>query len=331
MKVFITGCSGFIGFHLCKALLGNGHQIVGLDNMNQYYDIELKQRRLDILLNHKNASDFTFIKDDLQNLSKLEDIFEKNSFDVVVNLAAQAGVRYSLDNPYSYVESNISGFVNLLEVCKNKNLKHFIFASSSSVYGQNKQSKFSVEDRTDFPISLYAATKKSNEIIAHSYSHLYEIPITGLRFFTVYGPYGRPDMAYYKFVKAIMDDKEISVFNNGEMERDFTYIDDVVESINLIMGAPPKPNSSKFTYSNAPFKIFNIGNNNPVNLNEFINIIEDYCGKKAIKKYLPMQPGDVVKTFANIDDLIQEFQFKPKTKIKEGLKNFIDWYLEYKS
>lgn len=331
MKVFVTGCSGFIGFHLCQALLDNGCQILGLDNMNNYYDIELKKKRLDRLLSHKNASNFNFVKEDLQNLDKLVDIFAKNKFDIVINLAAQAGVRYSLDNPQTYIESNISGFVNLLEVCKDKKINHFIFASSSSVYGQNKQTKFSVEDKTDFPISLYAATKKSNEIIAHSYSHLYSIPITGLRFFTVYGPYGRPDMAYYKFVKAIMNNEEISVFNNGAMERDFTYIDDVIKSIRLIMGSPPKPNSSEHTHSNAPFKLFNIGNNNPVNLNEFIKIIEDCCGKKAIKNFLPMQPGDVTKTYANIDDLVNEFQFKPEVKIDEGLKEFVNWYRDYSS
>ena len=327
MKVLVTGAAGFIGFHLTLALLNRDDEVVGIDNLNDYYDPALKQLRLDEIAKHSKYSNFEFIKADISDRPFIDKLFVENQFDVVVNLAAQAGVRYSLENPHAYVDSNVVGFVNILEGCRNSKVKHLIYASSSSVYGMNVKQPFSTEDRVDYPISLYAATKKSNELMAHAYSHLYSMPTTGLRFFTVYGPYGRPDMAYYKFTKAILNDAPIDVYNNGDMKRDFTYIDDIVEGVVRVMATIPSDQKSKFSASSAPFKLYNIGNNNPVTLRSFIKAIEDACGKTAVQNYLPMQPGDVPITFADIDELIADVGFKPTTSIDEGIKLFVDWYV----
>lgn len=331
--VLITGAAGFIGFHLSKALLEKGFNVVGLDNLNSYYDPALKKSRLDILqsFTYKTKKDnkFTFHKVDISNINKLQTIFKKSKFNIVINLAAQAGVRYSIDKPHEYVNSNLVGFVNVLECCRSANVEHFIFASSSSVYGMNKKVPFSTEDITDHPISLYAATKKSNEMIAHSYSHLYDIPSTGLRFFTVYGPYGRPDMAYFKFAKAINNNIPIDLYNHGNMKRDFTYIDDVVTGIIKVITKPKISSKSKYTKSNAKFNIYNIGNNNPVTLNRFIKSIEVSLSKKAIKNMMKMQDGDVPITYADIDDFRKDYGFEPETSIEEGMKKFISWYLTY--
>ena len=328
MKVLVTGAAGFIGFHLSLALLDNNNEVVGVDNLNNYYDPSLKDLRLDKISSHKKSHNFKFIRADISDKQFMEELFSNNSFDIVINLAAQAGVRYSLENPHAYVESNLIGFVNILEGCRHSNVKHLVYASSSSVYGMNVKQPFSVDDRVDYPISLYAATKKSNELMAHTYSHLFNIPSTGLRFFTVYGPYGRPDMAYYKFTKAILNGDIIDVYNNGEMRRDFTYIDDIVEGIIRVMDKIPISHINKFSAANPPYKIYNIGNNNPVTLRDFIRAIEDGCGIKAKKNLLPIQPGDVPSTFANIDDLITDIKFSPSTNIKYGIKKFVDWYKE---
>jgi len=331
-KIMITGAAGFIGYHLCKKLLARGDMVVGIDNLNEYYDVNLKKSRLARL---KEAASFTFIKIDLQNRVEMADVFTREKCDVVVNLAAQPGVRYSLKNPYSYVDSNISGFLNVLEGCRNNNVKHLIFASSSSVYGSNTSIPFTTHQNVDHPVSLYAATKKANELMAHAYSHLYNLPCTGLRFFTVYGPWGRPDMAYFLFTKTILEDKPIQVFNHGDMRRDFTYIDDIVEGIIRIMNRPAAPNphwrsdKPEPASSYAPYEIFNIGNNNPVNLMEFIEVIEKHLGKKARKQFLPMQAGDVPVTYADIDDLIECIGFTPATSIDEGVKKFVEWYRDY--
>tara|TARA_B100001175_G_C19514934_1_gene646698 strand:+ start:1874 stop:2890 length:1017 start_codon:yes stop_codon:yes gene_type:complete len=334
-KILITGSIGFIGFHLTKALLMNGHEVVGVDNINDYYDINLKiarQKEIENLVDDLNlVNKYKFTKIDISNKFDINKVFQDNKFDIVINLAAQAGVRYSISNPDSYIESNLVGFTNILECCRNSDIKHFIFASSSSVYGMNKDQPFSTEDKTDFPISLYAATKKSNELLAFSYSHLYSIPSTGLRFFTVYGPYGRPDMAYYKFTKLINEGKPIDVYNEGDMKRDFTYVDDIIDGICKILNEPPDRNHYSSTTSNAPFRILNIGNNDPITLREFISSIEDALSKKAIENKLPMQPGDVPITYADIDFIKNQFGFNPKIKIKEGIKNFVDWYLDYES
>ncbi len=329
-KILVTGSAGFIGFHLVKKLLDNEHDVIGIDNLNNYYDVKLKKLRLEKIQRFTEESrlnvKYKFFKIDLANKSSLKKLFKENSFDYVINLAAQAGVRYSLDNPDAYVNSNLIGFVNLLECCREKSIKHFLFASSSSVYGMNIKQPFSTSDNTDFPISLYAATKKSNELIAHSYSHLFNIPSTGLRFFTVYGPYGRPDMAYFKFTKLIEDNKKIDMYNNGQMKRDFTYIDDIIEGVFKVIKSPPKPMISDITNAQAPFRLLNIGNNNPVTLDRFIKAIEKALSKKAKKNMLPMQDGDVPITFADISDLSQQFGFKPSTSIENGIDEFVKWY-----
>ena len=330
MKILVTGAAGFIGFHLILSLLRRGDKVIGIDNLNDYYSKEIKNLRLEEITKEPKKRNFKFIKSDISNKKELEEIFKKNKFDVVINLAAQAGVRYSLDNPHVYAQSNLLGFVNLIENCRNSSIDHLIYASSSSVYGMNKKKPFSTNDVVDNPVSLYAATKKSNELMAHAYSHLFDIPSTGLRFFTAYGPYGRPDMAYYKFTKAILEGEIIDVYNNGEMMRDFTFIDDVVEVMLLVIDNPPKSQLTGYSSSNAPHKILNIGNNKPIKLKKFIEIIENVTKKKAIKNYLPMQSGDVPITFANIDPLIKEYKFKPKVSIEEGIERFILWYKESK-
>jgi UDP-glucuronate 4-epimerase len=326
MKVLVTGAAGFIGFHLTLALLERDDKVVGIDNLNDYYDPALKQLRLDEIAKHPKVSNFEFIKADISDKAFMEQLFADNSFDVVVNLAAQAGVRYSLENPHAYVESNLVGFVNILEGCRHSEVKHLVYASSSSVYGMNVKQPFNTEDRVDYPISLYAATKKSNELMAHTYSHLYNIPTTGLRFFTVYGPYGRPDMAYYKFTKAILNGDPIDVYNNGVMKRDFTYIDDIVEGVVRVMDKTPTPNENKYSTAKPPYRIYNIGNNNPVTLRDFISAIENACGLKASENLLSMQPGDVPATFADIDSLIKDVHFQPSTSIGSGIENFVNWY-----
>ncbi len=330
--VLITGAAGFIGFHLATRLLDNGYHVTGVDNLNPYYDVSLKEDRLAILAPHEN---FEFHKIDLLDKNGLEKIFSNTSFDVVVNLAAQAGVRYSLTNPDAYVDSNIVGFVNILECCRHNNVKHLVFASSSSVYGANTKMPFSVHDNVDHPVSLYAASKKSNELMAHTYSHLFQLSCTGLRFFTVYGPWGRPDMALFLFTKAMLAGKPIKVFNHGKMKRDFTYIDDIVEGVVRVMGRLPEPNQEWSGdapdpgSSYAPYKLYNIGNNNPVKLMEFIAVIENALGKKAKKEFLDLQPGDIPATYADIDDLIKDVGFKPATTIETGIEWFISWYEDY--
>lgn len=340
MKILVTGAAGFIGFHLIKALLeanlktsvaDNDYFIVGIDNINDYYDVGLKQERLKILSEISTPEIFTFIKLDLANREGMSDIFSTYQFDTVINLGAQAGVRYSIDNPNAYIDSNVVGFVNILEGCRHHDIKHLIYASSSSVYGMNIKQPFTTADCVDFPISLYAATKKSNELMAHSYSHLYNIPTTGLRFFTVYGPYGRPDMAYFSFTKKILAGEPINVFNNGDMKRDFTYIDDIIKGIVKIIDKPPAPQRSTITTATAPYKIYNIGNNQPVTLRRFITAIEDACGKKAQENLLPMQAGDVPITYADIDELVDDIGFKPDTSIEQGIEKFVYWYKQYYS
>ncbi len=328
----MTGAAGFIGFHLSKKLCSLGYRVTGLDNINDYYDVNLKKARLAAL---KPLSNFNFVQSDLTDNSSLRNLFDKHKFDFVVNLAAQAGVRYSLTNPHAYLESNLHGFLNILEACRHNKVKHLIYASSSSVYGANKMMPFSVHQNVDHPISLYAASKKANELMAHTYSALFELPTTGLRFFTVYGPFGRPDMALFIFTKAILEGKPIDVYNQGLMKRDFTYVDDIVESIARLVPkiAQPNKNWNAMTpdpaTSFAPYRIFNIGNNQPVELLRFIEAIEEKIGKKAIKNLLPIQGGDVPDTFADVEDLIREIDFKPSTPINEGVGKFIDWYLDY--
>jgi UDP-glucuronate 4-epimerase len=320
VKVLITGVAGFIGYHLAQRLLGDDKQVYGIDNLNNYYDVNLKKARLaQLTLNNK----FEFQLLDLNNREGILQLFQTQNFDCVVNLAAQAGVRYSLENPFAYIDSNLVGFANILEACRHTQPQHLIFASSSSVYGANTKIPFSVSDNVDNPVSLYAATKKANELMAHSYSHLYSLPITGLRFFTVYGAWGRPDMAYFKFVRAIEQNQPINIFNYGKMQRDFTYIDDVIEGVVRVMHQPPQAN---FGNSNARYKIYNIGNNQPVELLTFIEVIEKAMGKKAIKNFLPMQPGDVPQTYADVDDLMRDVGFKPTTNIEEGIEKFVCWY-----
>jgi UDP-glucuronate 4-epimerase len=332
MKILITGSAGFIGYHLAQSLLlDNNISVIGIDNINDYYDTKLKKSRL---ANLKNIN-FSFYQIDISDKFSLDALFADNDFDVVVNLAAQAGVRYSITHPEKYIESNILGFNNILEACRKKNIKNLVYASSSSVYGMNTIMPFSEDDEVNHPISLYAATKKSNELMAHTYSHLYDIPTTGLRFFTVYGPWGRPDMAYFSFTKSIIEGKPIKVFNNGNMMRDFTYIDDIVDGIKKVINDPAKPNakwnseSPNPSSSLAPYRILNLGNNNPIPLNEFIKAIEEATEKDAIIEYLPMQPGDVEKTYANIDKMKHLYNFKPATSIRKGINNFVDWYTSY--
>lgn len=332
MKILITGAAGFIGFHLSKKLLDEAYQIIGIDNLNDYYDLRIKQSRLEILDKYNN---FNFYKVDLKDKVAIDCIFETYQPIYVINLAAQAGVRYSIDNPYAFVDSNLTGFMNILEACRKYPVEHLLYASSSSVYGGNKVVPFSTNHNVDHPVSLYAATKKSNELMAHAYSHLYGIPTTGLRFFTVYGPYGRPDMAYFIFTKNILSGKPIKVYNHGMMERDFTYVDDIVEGIvKLIDKAPVNNeewNESKddLSTSFAPYKIYNIGNNNPVKLMRFINVLESAIGKEAEKIYVDMQLGDVMKTHADVSSLERDINFKPSTSIEDGLAKFVSWYKEY--
>ena len=331
-KILVTGAAGFIGFHLSKKLCEEGWDVAGLDNMNNYYDPKLKEARLNQLLPSKN---FKFHRIDLSERETVRNLFEKERYDFVVNLAAQAGVRYSLENPYAYIDSNISGFMNILEGCRHFPVKHLIYASSSSVYGANKKTPFSVHDNVDHPLSLYAATKKANELMAHTYSNLYKIPVTGLRFFTVYGPWGRPDMAAFLFTKAIIEDKPIDVYNHGNMKRDFTYIDDIVEGISRVIEKIPTPDNNWSgekpdpSYSFAPYRLYNIGNNQPVELLKFIEILEKHIGKKATKNLLPMQAGDVFETYADVDDLINAVAFKPCTTIEDGVEKFVNWFKGY--
>lgn len=334
MKILITGAAGFIGFHLIKALLEapsleDEKTIVGIDNINDYYDIGLKQERLTVLGNHPQAELFRFIKLDLADREAMSALFADYEFDIVINLGAQAGVRYSIENPNAYMDSNMVGFLNVLEGCRQTKVKHLLYASSSSVYGMNIKQPFSTNDRVDYPISLYAATKKSNELMAHTYSHLYDIPTTGLRFFTVYGPYGRPDMAYFSFTKKILAGETIDVFNNGEMKRDFTYIDDIVEGITRLIDKVPTSQSSLTSAAAAPYKVYNIGNNQPITLRRFITAIESACGKKAQENLLPMQAGDVPITYADVDELINDIDFKPNTTIEDGISKFVEWYRDY--
>lgn len=331
-KILVTGAAGFIGFHVADKLCKNNWQVVGLDNLNNYYEVSLKEDRLKLLQRNKN---FTFHKLDLVDREAIRNLFAREKFDYVVHLAAQAGVRYSLQNPYSYVDSNLSGFLNVLEGCRHNHVEHLIYASSSSVYGANTKMPFSVHDNVDHPVSLYAATKKANELMAHTYSNLYKIPTTGLRFFTVYGPWGRPDMALFIFTRKISEGKPIDVYNNGKMKRDFTYIDDIVDGIIKLIPLIPEPNPNwngenpDSATSFAPYRLYNIGNNQPVELMRFIKVIENALKKKAIINYMPMQPGDVPSTYADVDDLMNAVGFKPSTSIEEGIGKFVRWFREY--
>lgn len=333
MKMLITGTAGFIGSHLSKKLISQGHEVVGIDNINDYYDVTIKEDRLKSI----GTENFTFYKINLEDDASMNDIFKNEKPNVVVNLAAQAGVRYSLENPKAYIDSNIVGFTNILECSRHHKVEHLIYASSSSVYGANTSKPFSTSDNIDHPLSLYAATKKSNELMAHTYSHLYNLPTTGLRFFTVYGPWGRPDMALFKFTRAMVNDEAIDVYNHGKMMRDFTYVDDIVEAISRLVQKPAQPNP-EWTGDNpdpsssyAPYKIYNIGNNSPVRLMDFVEAIENKLGKEAKKNYMDLQPGDVPETYANVDDLFNNIDFKPETTIQDGVNKFVDWYLKYYS
>jgi UDP-glucuronate 4-epimerase len=348
MKILVTGTAGFIGFHLANKLLKAGHEVIGLDIINDYYDVNMKYARLsqngitkekieyNQLIVSGLYSNYRFIMLKLEDRDNLSALFSREKFDRVSNLAAQAGVRYSLSNPYAYIDSNIIGFINILEACRHNNIQHLVYASSSSVYGLNEKIPFSEKDNVDHPLSLYAATKKSNELMAHTYSHLFGLPTTGLRFFTVYGPWGRPDMALFIFTKAILEGKPIQVFNNGEMERDFTYIDDIVEGIfRILTGEPPRGNANwsgktpNPSCSPAPYKIYNIGNSSPVKLMDFIRAIEQAVGKKAIIEYMPMQAGDVKKTWADMDELEKDVSYKPHFSLENGIRSFINWYSQY--
>ncbi len=332
MKILLTGAAGFIGMTTALKLLARGDEVVGLDNLNDYYDVTLKQRRLDRLTPHEN---FSFVKMDVADRAGTEQLFATGKFDRVIHLAAQAGVRYSLKNPHAYIESNIVGFTNILEGCRHNSVQHLTYASSSSVYGGNTKMPFSEHDSVDHPVSLYAATKKANELMAHTYSHLYGLPTTGLRFFTVYGPWGRPDMALFLFTKAILEGRAIDVFNHGNMQRDFTYVDDIVEGVVRVMDRIATPNPSYDALradpatSSAPYRVFNIGNNNPVPLLDFIACIEDALGKKSEKRLLPLQDGDVPATYANTDALQEWVGFVPGTGIQTGIARFVAWYRDY--
>lgn len=334
-KTLVTGVAGFIGFHLAKKMLDSGESIVGLDNVNDYYDPQLKESRLNVL--DQMQKDYSFHKIDLQNKNAMKELFEEYKFTKVIHLAAQAGVRYSLENPHAYIDSNLVGFTNILEGCRHHNVEHLTYASSSSVYGANTAMPFSIHHNVDHPVSLYAATKKSNELMAHCYSHMYGLPTTGLRFFTVYGPYGRPDMALFLFTKAILAGKPIDVFNHGKMRRDFTYIDDIIEGVIRTSNKIAQKNSDWDSTkpdpgtSAAPYKLYNIGNNNPVELTYLIQVLEEKLGKKAEKNFLPLQIGDVPETYADVDDLIKDVGFKPSTSIEKGVSNFVDWYRDYYS
>lgn len=320
-NVLVTGAAGFIGFHLSKRILELGGSVIGFDNLNDYYDVALKEARLEIL---RKYDKFTFIKGDLKNSEEVNDVFNTHEIDIVVNLAAQAGVRYSIDNPQAYIDSNVIGFFNILEACRHKKVKHLLYASSSSVYGNQEKTPFSTDDNVDHPISLYAATKKTNELMAYTYSHLYNIPATGLRFFTVYGPFGRPDMAYFGFANKIMNDETIKIFNGGDMLRDFTYVDDIVKGIENMLENPPQKDENGDQY-----KVYNIGNNKPEKLMDFIETLEKAIGRTAKKEFLPMQPGDVYQTYADVSELEKDFDFKPSTPIEEGLNKFAKWYFDY--
>ena len=332
MNVLVTGAAGFIGSHVCMRLLERGDAVTGIDNLNDYYDVSLKHARLDMLNPHQN---FCFVKGDIADRMGMEELFANGKFDRVVNLAAQAGVRYSLINPHSYIDSNIVGFMNILEGCRHNGVKHLVYASSSSVYGANETMPFSVHDNVDHPLSLYAASKKANELMAHTYSHLYNLPTTGLRFFTVYGPWGRPDMALFLFTDAIVNNKPIQVFNYGNHRRDFTFVDDISEGVIRTLdhvaepnpdwtGLNPDPGSSR-----APWRVYNIGNSSPVNLMDYIGAIEHELGRTAEKEFLPMQPGDVPDTYADVDQLMQDVNYKPETTVQQGIKRFITWYRDY--
>jgi UDP-glucuronate 4-epimerase len=331
-KILVTGAAGFIGFHLVQRLLGAGLSVTGLDNLNDYYDVSLKMARLKIL---EGQASFRFIQAGLEQREIMEELFRSELYDCVVHLGAQAGVRYSLQNPHAYIDSNIVGFLNILEGCRHNGIKHLVYASSSSVYGANSRVPFSEHDSADHPVSLYAATKRSNELMAHTYAHLYGIPVTGLRFFTVYGPWGRPDMAYFSFTKAILESRPIELFNHGVMKRDFTYVDDIIEGVVRVMDHIPGHDPSWKTEmpdpatSHAPYRVYNIGNNQPVELGRFIEVLEECLGKKAEKKLLPMQPGDVLSTCADVSDLDAAVGFRPDTSIEDGIARFVDWYREY--
>ncbi len=332
MKILVTGAAGFIGSFLAKRLIARGDEVVGLDNLNDYYDVNLKLGRLKQMSMDRN---FTPVRLDLHDRDGVARLFSENRFDAVVNMAAQAGVRYSLTNPYAYADSNLTGFLNVLEGCRQTGVKHLVFASSSSVYGANTKMPYSVHDNVDHPVSLYAATKKANELMAHAYSSLYRLPCTGLRFFTVYGPWGRPDMAYFLFTRAIVEGRPIDVFNNGKMKRDFTYIDDIIEAVVRVIDRIPEPDPAwsgdvpDSATSYAPYRLYNIGNNQPVELLRFIEVLEEVLGKKAVKNMLPMQAGDVPATYADIGDLMRDVGFKPSMPIEEGLKKFVEWYRQY--
>jgi UDP-glucuronate 4-epimerase len=322
-RVLVTGCAGFIGFHVCQRLLETGHAVLGLDNLNAFYNEGLKEARLALLKCH---SQFQFAQADISSRDQMEELFQRQDFGPIIHLAAQAGVRYSLEQPHVYVQSNVVGFVNLLEEARKKKISHFVFASSSSVYGANTKIPFAESDNVDHPISLYAATKKSDELIAHVYAHLYRLPVTGLRFFTVYGPWGRPDMALFKFCKAILEGTPIDVYNQGQMQRDFTYVDDVVEGVVRAMNKDKPPSEGDQA---TPYQIYNIGNHQPVELLKLIQVLEQKIGRKAIMKWLPMQPGDVPVTYADIDKLAGAIGYRPKTSIEEGVGRFVDWYRDY--
>jgi UDP-glucuronate 4-epimerase len=330
--ILVTGAAGFIGFHIALKMLESGRQVAGLDNINDYYDVRLKRDRLSLLAKYPN---FKFLLLDLEDHVSIEKLFDENSFDIVVHMAAQAGVRYSIENPRAYIHSNVDGFLSILEACRHSGVNHLVYASSSSVYGANEKTPFSVHDCVDHPVSIYAATKKANELMAHTYSHLYGIPSTGLRFFTVYGPWGRPDMALFLFTRSILAGEPIKVFNNGLMSRDFTYIDDAVDAILRLIDHPPAADSKwdalspDPSTSYAPYRIYNIGNNNPVKLIEFISVIEDCLQMKAQKEFLPMQPGDVPETYAEIQETARNFGFSPSTSLRVGIAHFITWYKQY--
>jgi UDP-glucuronate 4-epimerase len=332
MKLLVTGAAGFIGSELCISLLNRGDLVVGIDNHNDYYDPNLKESRLKRHINHHN---YTHIRMDIEDKIAVNDLFQNSNFDAVINLAAQAGVRYSIENPLAYINTNVVGFANILEGCRHNQVKHLVYASSSSVYGSNTKMPFSIHDNVDHPLSLYAATKKTNELMAHTYSHLYRLPTTGLRFFTVYGPWGRPDMALFKFTKAILKGEKIEVFNYGKHRRDFTYVDDIVEGITRIIDRPAKSNPEwsgekpDSGSSKAPWRVYNIGNNSPVDLLDYIKAIESALKIQAKMEFLPLQPGDVPDTYADISDLVKEFKFKPQMQLNQGVQNFINWYKDY--
>lgn len=330
-ELLVTGCAGFIGFHVAKRLLEDGYQVVGVDHVNDYYDVGLKESRLELLEKYEG---FQYYRESIEDDKVIQDIFYKHQFPYVIHLAAQPGVRYSLVNPRAYIDANIVGFLNILEGCRHTQVKHLIYASSSSVYGGNKRTPFKTCHNVDHPVSLYAATKKANELMAHTYSHLYQIPTTGLRFFTVYGPWGRPDMALFLFTKAILEEKPIKVFNHGKMVRDFTYIDDIVEALVRLIPFIPEGNTEwgdewDCSTSFAPYKIYNIGNHHPIQLETFIDVLENKLAKKAIREYVPIQPGDVTKTFSDVKDLEMAIGFKPETSIEDGIEAFVKWYRWY--